>query len=126
LYSIDAGRHVDTPNLFHPDVKNPSDGLFVLAHNFVNGFFGKKNSFQHGDKPKCFCISTSPKMNVSGCNHTEGDPSLNLHYENIRAGDLFVVAKDAAYFTPHKAEDCNEGWTSLTMSRNYTTSINKQ
>ena len=41
------------------------------------------------------------------------------HYNNIKAGDVLVIAKDAAYFIPHKVEGCDKGCTSLTLSRNY-------
>ena len=118
LYHIDASRHVDTPNLFNPQVNNPSDGLFVIAHNFVNATIDDRypHGFKNGDKPKSFCVSTLP-LNIHGC-HQKGR-LLNHHYENIQAGDVFVVGKDAAYFVPHKTEGCNNGETSLTMSRNY-------
>ena len=77
---------------------------------------------QKGDKT--FCICSHPKMNGKKCG--EVGATLNHHYNHLAAGDMLVVVKDAAYFCPHKVEQCGKAenggihvYTSLTMSRNY-------
>eukprot|EP01083_Nonionella_stella_P227900 808133_1 len=114
-YKINAGRHIDSPYLYYPHAGNPSDGLVVIAHNFVNASI-VNSSFEHGEEPKTFCISRDPNVKRD-CKHTAIPDGM--HYEGIKAGDVMIMGKGAAYFQSHKVEGCNKGWTSLTLSRNY-------
>ena len=56
-------------DLMHPSVSDPSDGLFMIAANFVNAKFNdaKRYKFEHGKISKCFCVSTQNTLNAKGC-----------------------------------------------------------
>lgn len=122
-YSVDHNRHQDDGGLFDPSINDPSDGLISVWSNYINAYFNKDNKLTKNNKAsKTFCPSPLPNENHGHCNGLGATP-FNQHYNNIKAGDGFVMVGDTAYYYPHRTEECNVGHTSIILHRNCVTDI---
>ncbi len=121
VYKSGTGRHVDTPTLFlHPDYNNPSDGLVMLCHNFVNCRIEnvRNGNYSMCEHPKTFCFYGNAEKKIPDtCGKSFPHLNTNEHFSNIRPGSIICMAFLAVMCMDHKPENV-DNLTGITAYRN--------
>ena len=134
LYSRELSRHIDGHPLFHPDIRNKSDGMFLITKNFINATIkhtnGKYTVIETGVAQDWCIWKLAPTIHSCNLQALNYNCHLKLSYdEKSQFRPILLGVGDGPRSFPHKPitiipndNDLNQKtYTSCNMYRVYTT-----